>query len=146
MIEQTTVTVTIDEETYEIQMLDAVQGFRVYTKLLGVIGGMLGQAGTMQGSPQELGLKLMGSALQNLTPELAEELRSVFAKSCAVVIGDKKPQVKDVFLTHFRGRYFHMSKWLLECVKVNFSDFLAEGSSGGLSQILTQFRSPSPKP
>lgn len=146
MIEHTTVTVTIDDETYEIQMLDAVAGSRLYTRLLIAMGGVLETSSKLEGSPQELGLKLLGAALRSLTPELAEELRSTFAKSSAVVIGDKKPQVKDVFMTHFRGRYLHMSKWMLECVKVNFADFLAAGSSAGLGQILTQFQRPSPKP
>lgn len=144
-LEDLTKVVEIDGETYDIQMLDAVRGFRVYTKLLGAVGGVLENAGKLEGNPAELGLKLLGSALKSITPELAEELRSTFAAHSSVTLADgKKPQVKDVFLMHFRGRYLHMSKWLFECVKVNFADFLAEGSSVNLSALLGNFGSKSP--
>jgi len=128
-----TETVEIDGEKYEIRLLDAIHGYRVYVKLLNAVGGALEGAGSLKGSSKgELALKTIGAALKNLSPELAEELRSTFAKTTCIVKPDgKKPELKDVFLTHFRGRYAHMSKWLFACIKANFADFLAEGSSEG---------------
>jgi hypothetical protein len=142
-----TKTVEIDGETYEIRILDAITGYRVYVKLLNAVGGALAGAGGLKGSGPELALKALGSALANLTPELAEELRSTFAKATCLVKDGKKPELKDVFLTHFRGRYAHMSKWMFECIRANFADFLADGANGSanpLEQLKAMFQSKSP--
>jgi hypothetical protein len=143
-----TKTVEIDGETYEIRILDAITGYRVYVKLLNAVGGALEGAGALKGgSGGELALKVLGSALANLKPELAEELRSTFAKSCCLVKDGKKPELKDVFLLHFRARYAHMSKWMLECVKANFADFLADESNGNsnpLEQLKAMFQGKPP--
>ena len=139
--------VEIDGTTYEIQILDAIKGYRLYVKLINTVGGVLESAGKLDGDkPQELALKFIGAALRNLPPELAEELRSTFAASCLVVMPDgKRPQVKDVFAVLFRGRMLHMSKWLIECIKANFADFLADDSGENpLAQLATLFKSKSP--
>lgn len=148
MIEAMSKTVEIDGVTYEIQVLDAIKGFRLYVKLLNSAGGALADLGNLKtSSPGELAMRAMGAVLANVTPEFAEELRSTFAASCAVVLeGGKKPQVKDVFITHFRGRYAHMTKWILECAKANFADFLAgDSSESPLADLLTMFQSKSPR-
>lgn len=143
----TSKSVEIDGTTYEIQILDAIRGYRIYVKLINAFGGALESTGNVAGAKQEeIALKLLGAAMRSLPAELAEELRSTFAASCSVVMADgKKPQVKDVFAVLFRGRMLHMSKWLLECVKANFADFLGDDSSESPVAALTAlFKSKSP--
>jgi hypothetical protein len=124
-----TKTVEIDGETYEIRLLDAVTGYRVYVKMLNAVGSAFEGLKLKGASDGELAMQAVGAALANLSPELAEELRATFARSCCLVKDGKKPELKDIFLTHFRGRYGHLTKWLIACVKANFADFLSDESS-----------------
>lgn len=145
-----TETVEIDGETYEIRLLDAIAGAKLYAKLLSAFGGALKGLGKVDPkNPDEIALPAIGTVLSSLTPELFEELRATFARATCLVKDGKRPELKDVFMTHFRGRYGHMSKWMLACLKANFADFLGDSSTGKpglITDLLSKFVSMSPKP
>lgn len=126
--------VTIDGETYTIQLLDAVVGSELYFKLLNAVGGSLASLGDLdvkgdideEGVKTDLALRAIGALMKGLSKDLLVECRETFAAHCSVRKEALEPKLKHVFGNHFAGRYAHMSKWLFECVKVNFADFLDE--------------------
>jgi tail assembly chaperone len=137
----------IDGETYEIRMLDGVVGFRLYTRLLQCAGAALKELGKIdtKGDHTELAARAVCALLAGLPPELYEEARALFAESTTLHKSDgKKPALKHHFGNHFAGRYAHLSKWMIECFKVNFADFLDE--SGPLSSLFATLAKASPSP
>jgi hypothetical protein len=127
----------IDGETYEIRMLDGVVGFRLYTRLLTCAGGALQALGKIdaEGDRTELAARAIGALLASLPQDLYEEARGLFADNTTVFkASGQKPRLKNVFGLHFAGRYAHLTKWMVECFRVNFADFLDEG--GPLSSLI----------
>lgn len=146
-----TKTVEIDGERYTIRMLDAVIASNLYFKLLNVAGGALETVGTMStpGTSQELSMRVAGALLRSVPIKLMTELRTVFANSCTVQIAAAEPKVSTVFENHFAGRMAHMSKWLIECLRVNFADFLEGDLVADLTakfQSVTTPKEPEPAP
>jgi tail assembly chaperone len=139
-LQMPTETRTFDGETYEITMLDGVACHRLYVKLVNAVGGAIGSLSKPSGagSEDELMVRALGSVLGALSPELHEEIRSTYADSCVVHDGDKRPRLKNCFGAHFAGRPAHMTKWLFECTKVNFADFLDE--SGPLGALIAKIK------
>lgn len=136
--------VVIEGETYTIRLLDAYAGSALYAKLLSAAGGALSALGSVDTKgvvksdlAGELGIAAAGALLRGISPELFKEVRDTFAASCCVTKDGKEPELKNIFAFHFAGRYAHMSKWLLECMKVNFADFL-DGDLAG--QIIAKFK------
>lgn len=131
-----TVEVVIDGETYSIRMLDGTVGFPLYTRLISCAGSAVKDLGKLDGDPSDLAVRALGALVAGLPQDLYEQARSLFADSCVLHRPDgKQPRLKNVFGTHFAGRYAHMSKWMLECFKVNFADFLDE--NGPLADLLS---------
>jgi hypothetical protein len=127
----------IDGETYEIRMLDGLVGFDLYTRLLTCAGGAMKELGKIdaKGDHSELALRALGALLSSLPPSLYAEARDLFAENTLVFKpSGQKPRLKHCFGIHFAGRYAHMSKWMIECFKVNFADFLDE--SGPLGNLI----------
>lgn len=132
------VQVVLDGETYTIRTLDAYVASALYCKFLNTLGGALASLGAVEGKGTgELGVIAAGALLAKLSPELFREVRDTFAASCSVQKGDKNPELKNIFAIHFAGKMAHMSKWMLECMKVNFADFL-EGDL--VDQITAKFK------
>lgn len=133
MIALPSTTVTIDDEIYTIQTLDAITCFGLYSKLLNAVGGSLSSLSDLavkdnvesdKTAQLDLALRAIGALLRGLPPPLLEELRATFAANTSVQKEAKSPKLSSVFAFHFAGRMAHMSKWMLECMKVNFADFL----------------------
>jgi hypothetical protein len=116
--------VQVGEHTYRIYMLDATRGYPLYCKLLGQVGGVLEAGGKLDSQGKELALRLLGRAIQSLTPELVGELIKAFGSSSQLVTNGGAQPVQAVFATHFAGKYGDMMGWLYECAKVNFESFL----------------------
>lgn len=120
--------VQIDGHTFEIPVLDALVGRRLVVKLMNALAPALAQA-TKQDGKEAQGAALIGTALEGLTPELLGEFCDAFGSQSRVDVGDgKRPLVKDVFSSLFAGKYSLMFKWLFECCRANFADFLADGA------------------
>jgi len=147
------VIVAIDGEKYELTMLGATEGLSVYNRLLKALGpvvrGIIADPGIIAAqkknpdaveSDDGLGLRVAGVIFQGfeaMPVEFTLELAALFAKNSKVSKeGAMLPlDAGDIFDQHFAGRYAHMTRWLIEHLKLNFSDFLARAvSSGGLAR------------
>lgn len=128
--------VTIDNETYTIVTLDGVTCSNLFFKLLAAAGAAFSKLQALSGDKDDLAIRALGALLAGLSPELSAEVRTVFAGSCTVTKEGKELSLKVVFPVHFAGRMAHMGKWILECAKVNFADFLDDGSAEGILEQL----------
>ena len=141
------VIVAIDGEKYELTMLGATEGLSVYNRLLKALGPVVrGIIAAQKKNPDAvesddgLGLRVAGVIFQGfeaMPVEFTLELAALFAKNSKVSKeGAMLPlDAGDIFDQHFAGRYAHMTRWLIEHLKLNFSDFLARAvSSGGLAR------------
>lgn len=118
--------VTIDGVKFQIGMLDAVTGSRLAVRLQNTLGTALRGVRDADGGAV---IQLAGGVLEHVTPELLSELVDTFGAQCRVETEPgKMPVVKDVFAQFFAGRYLLMYRWLYECLRVNFADFLSEGT------------------
>lgn len=140
-----TITVAIDDCKYELTMLGATEGLSVYNRLLKALGpvvrGIIADPGiiaaqkkTGDDADEGLGLRVAGVIFQGfeaMPVEFTVELAGLFAKHSKVSKeGAWLPlDVVDIFDQHFAGRYAHMTRWLIEHLKLNFSDFLARAAS-----------------
>jgi tail assembly chaperone len=148
-------TITIDDEIYTIQTLDAITCFGLYSKLLNAVGGSLSSLSELavkdnvesdKAAQLDLALRAIGALLRGLPPPLLEECRSVFANSSRVQKEAANPQLSKIFAFHFAGRMAHMSKWMFECAKVNFADFLDGDLVAQLSAKFKAHLGPSQSP
>ena len=120
-----TAPVQVGEHRYQIGILDATKGYPLYCKLAAQLGKVLESGGKLDGGNKaDLAVRMLGKALQALSPELIGELVRVFGAASSVEIGGQWHPVQSVFAMHFAGKYGAMMGWLLECVKANFADFL----------------------
>ncbi len=137
--------VNIDGVTFELSLLGAKTGRRVLTRLMNALGPVI--AGASLSNEKERALTLISGALENLDPDFVDFLCETFAPiSFVEVEGGKRPKVSEVFDVFFRAKYGLMIKWLIECVKYNFGDFLADGTlTSSLSQAGTASTSRGPR-
>jgi hypothetical protein len=137
MFERAYQNVSVDGVEFEIQPLGAIQGRKLFTKIVKSLGPALSEVAKLAGAKDKksqdaasaLGLSLLGGLLERLDPELVSELCEAFAQHCTVRYPDgTKPKLPRVFDDYFAGRYSHLTRWLIECLRVNFADFLSDGS------------------
>lgn len=134
--------VTIDGTKFQIGMLDAITGSRLAVKLQNALGAAIRNAQDSKG----VELALVGGVLETVTPELMSELCTTFGRQCRVETEPgKMPVVADVFSQFFAGRYWLMYRWLWECLRLNFADFLSDkGLANALGAAGIKFPSMSP--
>lgn len=121
----------IDGFTYEVTPLGAIKGSRVFTRLLKVLGPVLGS-------------KDISKMFDNFSEDDMDALREAFAPA-TMVMG--QGQLDKIFDIHFVGRTMAMIGWLLFSIEVNFADFFAKGKidlSGALGTGATVSNSSSP--
>jgi len=73
---------------------------------------------------------LIVEAVETLPTEFLLELAQTFAQTSKVTTKDSgglalELSERNLFDQHFAGRYMHLTKWIVEHVKLNFTDFLA---------------------
>jgi hypothetical protein len=121
------VEVEIDGVRFGIPTLDAIKGRALVVRLMGLLAPALAQASSKP--KEEQGAAVLSAMLSGMTPELFELFCKEFASQSWVMLPDgKRPVLQDVFGHVFARRYMLMFRWLLECCKHNFADFLAVGS------------------
>jgi hypothetical protein len=126
--------VQIDGVEFEVQPLGAIQGRRLFTKIVRSLGPALTEVAKLADPKAKkdaaaLGLSVLGGLLERLDPALVDELCEAFAAHCTVRYPDgAKPKLPRVFDDYFAGRYNHLTRWLIECLRLNFADFLSDGS------------------
>lgn len=137
--------VQVDGEEYELTQLGALEGRRLYARmvrLLGPVAAALGRSDKLL--EQSLG-DAVAAAVEGMDEDLVATLCDTFGKRCRVKAGpDRWPELTGVvFDDHFAGRYLLMTKWLKECLAFNFADFLGGLPPGLLGAIQGATRSAS---
>ena len=130
-----TASIVIDGVTFEITQLGAVEGSDLYARLAAAIGPTIADgplAGLADSSAEAKIAALAIKGLAGLPTELWTDLRIKFAGTTKVQAGEVMLTLGDgrtlpaegTFDQHFAGRYGHMTRWLMACLKHNFADFL----------------------
>lgn len=116
--------------TYKVTQLDAITGRRAFTRMMKVVGPALG--GSSEG---------LETFFSSLAEDDMDHFCNLFAKMTTVSGGDLRegaePQLSDVFMYHFAGRYLEMVEWLVFAFKVNFASFFA-GAGALAAQVRGQ--------
>lgn len=125
----------IDDAEFELEQLGGVEGMDLFDRLTGelgpsVMGNIIAALGTKD-PEAAIGMALVG-AMVKLPAEFKVQLRVRFAGlsklkagGMLLTLGDGvKLDVDSIFDQHFAGRFGHMTKWLIACLKWSFIDFL----------------------
>lgn len=124
---------TIGAYTYKVTALNALDGRKVFVRLVKMVGPGLSayKASPDMASALTQG---MGALISALSEEDVEHLCNKLSASTEVSGGDygekRRPQLDGVFLTHFAANYFEMIEWLIFALEVNFGSFFEK--AGGL--------------
>jgi tail assembly chaperone len=119
-------TVQIDGHSYTITALDAVTARRIWTRLFKAFGA---GAESLRGADEASILQFLSKFVQALPEDLVDEMADTYARNCTVKADRGNPKVSDVYMFHFARKPAHHIRWLVECTKWNFADFL-DGSTG----------------
>lgn len=121
-----TVEVVVEDTRYQIEQLTTTAGLRIYNQLAHVLGDAINRELQREGDASERVVRMLLNSLQVIPEELQLGLGATFSKSCKVALGDAWMPLDagDLYDQHFAGRFLHWTLWLLECLKVNFADFL----------------------
>lgn len=138
--------VKIDDVEYELTQIGGVEGLDLWDRLCEKLGGRMAAAvktgliasGNVDAVEASVAIDLV-EALTTLPADLKSELRIRFAalskiKAASLLLplgGGKQLQPGDTFDQHFAGRFGHMSKWMLECLRWSFGDFLSSSKKSG---------------
>jgi len=144
--------ITIDGHEYKLHQLGALEGRRIWLKLIRVLAAPirdLASAGKLNESSIATAL---AAVVENLDEFTAEEMYVALGRSCEVKVmgneGERWPKLEaSVFDEHFAGRYLAMSQWLGESVVFNFASFFDASSLGKMSALVRKVqgdKSPSP--
>jgi hypothetical protein len=129
--------VTVDGEEYELTQLGAVEGRRLWLRLLRVITGPIKELAASPALDERSFTLAVALVVEHLDDETAEALYAAFSKTARVRQGERWPTLEGaIFDIHFAGRYLSMTKWLAECVLFNFADFLGEASLGSVTDLV----------
>jgi hypothetical protein len=122
---QKTETVQIDGDEYELTQLGALEGRKILTKLLHLLGPSLQELAAAETLNEKAIAAALAKALETLDEATLEQLCDAFGKKSTVTVADKKPALTGaIFDQHFAGRYLAMMKWLVASMRLNFLDFL----------------------
>lgn len=139
------VRVEIKGEVFHVQPLLARQGSALLAKLMGLFAAGVGEA-------KDVGI--MGVARAVSRPEAAAvyaEACAIFAASCDVeTLGAdgqiRTPKLADVFDLFFAQQQALLAEWVIECLRLNFADFIATLEGVGLNLQGAQAAPKSPSP
>jgi hypothetical protein len=124
---------TIDGQEYEITQLGALEGRKIWLRLVGALAAAIKELAAHETLDERAVASAAASVVSNLDEATFELMCKAFAKRCRVVNGAAAPLLDDVnFDLHFAGQYIRMTKWFAECVMYNFAGPLADSSTGNL--------------
>ncbi len=114
----------VDGVRYHIEQLSTTQGLRIYNQLAHVLGDAINRELKAGGDPGERVVRMIVASLALIPEELQVSIGATFSKSCKTYVGEALMPLDVIYDDHFAGRFYHWTMWLLECLKVNFADFL----------------------
>ena len=146
----------IDDAEFELTQLGGVEGVDLFDRLTAELGApvMSSVIAALQTKDPEgaLGMVALG-AIVKLPADFKQQLRVRFSALSRVKAGNiwlalgdgKSLEIAGTFDQHFAGRFGHMTKWLIACLKWSFVDFLPSSpGSGSTSPTGTTSASASP--
>lgn len=110
----------IGASTYEVTQMGALQGRKVLTRLLKIVGPAYAMVST-KGVEAAL-----SEVVTNLSEDDTEYFCAAFEPLTTVTVGDKKPRLSGIADIHFAGDYMSLIEWLVFCFEVNFSSFFRD--------------------
>jgi hypothetical protein len=129
--------VEIDGFTYSLTALDAVKARKVLFKVTAALVPTLQALANAKASPELAVVQAATSLVENLPEATYSEICAVFAQNTVVTLPDgRKPLLKDVAQFHFSRRLSAEARWLFECCKFNFADFLGGKALGDLRALI----------
>lgn len=121
---------SVDGQNYVTTQLSAIEGRRIFLRLVKAIAPALDSLPNGKEKDAELEQKLLvaaGNVLATLDENLFDALCATFGHSTQHKTDDNRTVTLDpgYFGMHFAARYVSMVKWLMECCKANgLFDFL----------------------
>lgn len=142
-----TVEIQILDHQYQLTQLSATKGRGVLGVLTKVLGKAAGGLGGMDVEGSALGAGL-GAILESLDEATLKNLCDAFGPESRVLndAGNWPALQGPVFDDHFAGNYGEMTLWLIECLKLNFADFLDAKKREMIAAHLGLKASKSPSP
>jgi hypothetical protein len=126
--------VTLDGVTFELTTLPGTKAYALWLRILKALGPGLDAVSEKDGEAAVL--KALAGALRSLSLEDAEAIRESFAAYSKVETAPgQMPSVASVFDFQFAGKPKLVGKWLFECIKLNFADFLDESFANAIRQL-----------
>lgn len=122
-------TITTGGKTFRVTQLGALQGRKVFLRLIKILGPVLSAAQGAE-NPEQATSALLGTIGDHVSEDDFEFLCDVFAASTEV-LGDtpgKAVDLKDVFDVVFIGNYKAMLEWLAFAVKLNYESFFTDSA------------------
>ncbi len=140
--------VKIDDTEFELMQLGGVEGLDVYDRLCKELGPIISNAirtGLLEQNADTKVAVMVIEGLSTLPSDFKRELWTRFAGLSTVKAGSMMLALGDgvklekggTFDQHFAGRFGHMTRWLLACLKWSFGDFLP-GSAESTEATATQ--------
>lgn len=132
--------VKIDDTEFEITKLGGVEGLEIYDRLCKELGptiaGAIKQGALEQNAEVQMAVMIIES-LAALPSDFKRHLWTKFAGLSKVKAGNLMLELGDgktlleggTFDQHFAGRFGHMTRWLLACMKWSFGDFLPSSAA-----------------
>ncbi len=129
-----TKTVKVGEHEYQITQLGALEGRKIWHKLVTILAPILANLSAAKTLDKETISSAVNTLMVELDEPTFEMLCKTFAKRCRIRNGaDKWPEMDDTaFDQHFAGDYIGMTQWLGECLVYNFANFSGDASLGKL--------------
>lgn len=127
--------VAIDGVEYEITQLGGVEGLELYDRLCRELGPAVSNAvrtGLLEANAETKIAFMLVESMATLPSAFKKELWTRFAglskiKAADIMLplGDgKRLEEGGTFDQHFAGKFGHMTRWLMACLKWSFGDFL----------------------
>lgn len=130
----------VDDTKYQVTQLTTTEGADLYEELLRIVGPSLKDASFLAGeAPETAVLRVMLGSIGSLPRGMVNRMGKLFAKHSKVqaTMGAAETAIEfnDAFYDeHFAGRMGHLTRWIMACLRFNFSDFLPSAAgSGGTS-------------
>lgn len=138
--------VSIDGEEYELTQLGAIQGRRLWLRVLQALSPALKELAAAGKLDEGSVAQAFGTLVEGLDDETVEMFCAAFAARTRVCVdGDKWPELEPArFDLHFAGRYISMTKWLGECLLFNFADYFDGASREMLAGMVREAGAKSP--
>lgn len=126
-----TAVIVVDSTSYEITALNTTPMLELYDELRMVLGESIQDAMSKGGTPENIATRVLFGALTALPPGMLTKLGKIFAPTTKLgmqatgSVGMVWVALDgEIYEQHFCRTPAHWTKWIIACLKHNYSDFL----------------------